>query len=214
MLPGSPRRIAALLIVLGVAGCKILPTGAPIEGEDLAVFDPDAMVAEIWDAKMLPYLREKAGPFAEVQALAVGDAGAAGQKYGNPNKQANSPWTYVASAEGRIVASNTKSRAASIDIDVDADGKADLRVQIGPALRGTALRDSLDFVNFNDFTNQIDFAQFGKSFNTHADRTILSNLPREGLDGRMAKVLGAYVQGSGGELPLMTPAEAEIGPQP
>ncbi|MBX3567961.1 MAG: DUF2291 domain-containing protein [Rhizobiaceae bacterium] len=211
---GSPRLIAALFVVLCIAGCKILPTGAPIDGDVAAKFDPDAMVAEIWDGRMLPYLRDKAGPFAEVQGLAKGDAKAAGEKYGNPNKQANSPWTYVATAEGRIVASNTESRAATVDIDVDGDGKADVRVQIGPALRGTALRDSLDFVNFNEFTNQIDFAQYGKSFNIYADRTILSKLPREALDGRTAKVLGAYVQGSGGDLPLLTPAEAEIGPQP
>ncbi|WP_246694530.1 DUF2291 family protein, partial [Mesorhizobium sp. M2E.F.Ca.ET.209.01.1.1] len=68
----------------------------------------------------------------------------------------------------------------------------DARVQIGPAMRGTALRDSLDFVQFNDFTNQIDFAQFGKAFNAYADKTVLSKLPREALEGRTAKVLGAY----------------------
>ena len=75
--------------------------------------------------------------------------------------------------EGKIVAANTQSRAATIDVDVDGDGKADARVQIGPAMRGTALRDSLDFVQFNEFTNQIDFAQFGKAFNAYADKTVL-----------------------------------------
>ena len=139
---------------------------------------------------------------------------AAGEKYGNPRKQANSPWTYIAKAEGKIVASNTQSRAASVDVDVDGDGKADLRAQIGPAMRGTALRDALDFVDFNSFKNQIDFAQFGKSFNTYANTTVLSKLPREQLDGRTAKLLGAYVPGSGSDLPLMTPAQAEFGPAP
>ena len=57
-------------------------------------------------------------------------------------------------------------------------------MQIGPAMRGTALRDALDFVDFNAFTNQIDFAQFGKSFNTYANKTVLSKLPRDGLDGK------------------------------
>ena len=82
---------------------------------------------------------------------------------------------------------------------------------IGPAMRGTALRDSLDFVDFNSFKNQIDFAQFGKSFNTYANAAVLSKLPREGLDGKQVKLLGAYVPASGSDLPLMTPAEAEIG---
>jgi predicted lipoprotein len=204
--------VAALTLL---AGCKILPT--PTE-EDVAAaanaFNPDHMVEDIWGSKVIPYLEGKAGPFAEVDALAKSDANAAGEKYGNPKKQANSPWTYAARVDGRIVASNTKSRAASIDVDVDGDGKADLRAQIGPALRGTALRDVLDFVNFNEFTNQIDFAQYGKAFNTHADRTVLSKLPREALEGRTARLLGAYVPASGADLPLLTPAEAEIGPAP
>jgi predicted lipoprotein len=207
--------ILAAAAILSLAGCKILPT--PTE-EDVAAaahtFNPDKMVDEIWGSKVIPYLQQKAGPFTEVDALARSDAKAAGGKYGNPKKQANSPWTYAARVEGRIVASNTKSRAGSIDVDVDGDGKADMRAQIGPALRGTALRDVLDFVNFNEFVNQIDFAQYGKAFNTYSDRTVLSKLPREGLEGRTVKLLGAYVPATGADLPLLTPAEAEIGAAP
>lgn len=208
--------IVATALLLGMGGCKILPT--PTEeskaaAADLA-FNPDRMVQEMWTDKVVPYLKGKAGRFQDVSALAASDADAAGEKYGNPRKQANSPWTYVATVEGTIVASNTQSRAASIDVDVDGDGKADLRAQIGPAMRGTALRDALDFVDFNSFTNQIDFAQFGKSFNTYVNANVLDALPREGLDGRQVKLLGAYVAASGDDLPLLTPAEAEMGPAP
>lgn len=206
----------ALVALTSLAGCKILPT--PTEEDKAAAaagaFNPDQMVEEVWAPKVLPYLKGKAGRFQEVSKLAASDAKAAGKKYGNPRKQANSPWTYVAIAEGKIVASNTQSRAATVDVDVDGDGKADLRTQIGPALRGTALRDALDFVDFNSFKNQIDFAQFGKSFNSYANASVLSKLPREQLDGRTATLLGAYVPGSGSDLPLMTPAEAEFGPAP
>ncbi len=205
----------ALVALASLAGCKILPTPTPEDKAAAAsaeAFNPDKMVEEIWVAKVLPYLKKKAGPFQDVRQLAESDAKAAGEKYGNTRKQANSPWTYVAAAEGKIVASNTQSRAATVDVDVDGDGKADLRAQIGPALRGTALRDSLDFVDFNAFKNQIDFAQFGKSFNTYANTNVLLKLPREQLDGRTVTLLGAYAPGSASELPLMTPAEAAIGP--
>ncbi|MBZ9768896.1 DUF2291 family protein [Mesorhizobium sp. CA6] len=205
----------AALVGLSLSACKILPT-LPAQGGDSAnstVFNPDKMVEDIWVSKVIPYLQQKAGPFAEVHALAKTDQVAAGARYGNAKKQANSPWTFAVRVEGKIVAANTQSRAATIDVDVDGDGKADARVQIGPAMRGTALRDSLDFVQFNDFTNQIDFAQFGKAFNAHADKTVLSKLPRDTLEGRTAKVLGAYTIESSQNLPLVTPAEAEIGPK-
>ncbi len=204
--------ILAATLGISLAACKILPTPSGDRGSSTA-FNPDKMVEEIWVAKVVPYLQRKAGPFAEVHALAKTDPASAGAKYGNPNKQANSPWTFAVRVEGKIIAANTASRAATMDIDVDGDGKADARVQIGPAMRGTALRDSLDFIQFNDFTNQIDFAQFGKAFNAYADKAVLSKLPREALEGQTAKVLGAYTLESGQDLPLVTPAEAEIGPK-
>lgn len=213
-----PKRLTCLIVaatagVLSLSACKILPTPSGDE-EDTSAFNPDAMVTEIWTSRVIPHLKAKAAPFAEVEAAAKADPEAAGKKYGNPNKQASSPWTYTVTLDGIIVGSNTKSRAATIDIDVDGDGKADARVQFGPAMRGTSLRDSLDFVNFNEFTNQIDFAQYGKAFNTYVDSTVLSKLPREDLDGRSAKVLGAYSTSKGSDLPLVTPAEVEIGPRP
>lgn len=208
--------LSALAALLVFAGCKILPTPTAEDKAAAAAetFNPDKMVEEMWASKVMPYLTAKAGQFPEVSQLAARDAKAAGEKYGNTRKQASSPWTYVAKAEGKIIAANTQSRAATIDIDADGDGKADLRVQIGPALRGTALRDVLDFVDFNAFKNQIDFAQFGKAFNTYANSTVLSKLPREKLEGRTATLLGAYVPGSATELPLMTPANLTVGAAP
>ncbi|RWC43866.1 MAG: DUF2291 family protein [Mesorhizobium sp.] len=206
--------ILAVTVGVSLTACKVLPTPSAENGGKPPAFNADKMVGDIWAAKAVPYLQQKAGPFPEVHALAKADPAAAGAKYGNPKKQANSPWTFSVRLEGKIVAANTQSRAATMDVDVDGDGKADARVQIGPAMRGTALRDSLDFIQFNDFTNQIDFAQFGKAFNTYADKTVLSKLPREALEGRSVRVVGAYVIGSGQDLPLVTPAEAEIGPKP
>lgn len=214
MLNNKPNwPILVVAVGISLTACKILPTPSGDSG-NAAVFNPDKMVEEIWAAKVVPYLQQKAGPFAEVHALAKTDPASAGAKYGNPKKQANSPWTFAVRVEGKIIAANTQSRAATMDVDGDGDGKADARVQIGPAMRGTALRDSLDFIQFNDFTNQIDFAQFGKAFNAYAVKAVLAKLPRDALEGRTAKVLGAYTLESGQDLPLVTPAQAEIGPKP
>jgi len=144
MLNNKPTwPILAVTVGISLTACKILPTPSGDSG-NAAAFNPDKTVEEIWAAKVVPYLQRKAGPFAEVHALAKTDPASAGAKYGNPNKQANSPWTFAVRVEGKIIAANTASRAATMDIDVDGDGKADARVQIGPAMRGTALRDSLE----------------------------------------------------------------------
>ena len=205
--------IAVVLILVGVmpAACKFERTKTSEEiAAQTTTFNPDKMVADIWDAKVIPYLTSKSGDFKTVRDLENADVEAAGAKYGHKEKVGNSPWTLVVRLEGKIVSSNTESRAATIDVDGDGDGKADATVQIGPAMRGTALRDSLDFVSFNDFTNQIDFAQFGKAFNTYANKTFLEKISRDNLNGSQVKLLGTYQHGVSSALPLISPASLEI----
>lgn len=204
------RLLPIICALVLLAGCKFVETKK--QGEEGGKFDPDKMVAEMWDAKVIPYLRGKAGDFKDVRALEKASPDEAGEKYGHKEKQGTSPWTVVVKLTGKIVAANVESRAGTIDVDADSDGKADARVQIGPVMRGTALRDTLDFVSFNDFTNQIDFAQFGKAFNVHVDKTITSKLPRDALIGKDVTILGAYPFGPASELPLVTPAELALSP--
>lgn len=211
--------MGVIAIGFPLGACKIVatPKKNAASGDDSGApgFDPQKMVAAIWDSKVIPYLTRKAGKFSDVVALAQTNPAEAGKKYGYRAKEGSEPWTLVVKIQGRIVSADTASRAATISVDNGGDGKVAAIVQIGPAMRGTALRDALDFVSFNDFRNQIDYAQYGKAFNQHVDRTILSALPRDSLVGREATVLGAYTLESGGQSPpLVTPAQLTLGPAP
>ena len=196
---------------LALGGCKFVKTEDEEKQAAANAFDPDRLVADIWDAKVVPYIAERAGPFQEVSALAASDLDAAAEKYGHKEKQGNAPWTFVAKVDGVIVAEETKSRAAYVDVDVDGDKKADVRVSIGPAIRGTAIRDSLKFVNFNEFKNQIEWAQYGKSFNTHVNGTLLEKLSRDGLTGKTITATGAYPLPAKGQLPQFVPVTITVG---
>ena len=172
---------------------------------------PDKLVADSWDSKVLPYLNERAGAFQDVSALAASNLDEAAAKYGHKEKQGNAPWTFAARVEGVVVAAETKSRAAYVGVDLNGDGKADVRVSIGPAIRGTAIRDSLKFVNFNEFKNQIEWAQYGKSFNSHVNKTLLEKLPRDDLTGKKLSAVGAYPLPASGQLPQFVPVTITIG---
>jgi predicted lipoprotein len=207
---------ALLIAMLAAAlpGCKIVKTQTPAEKAAEAAkteFNPGNKVEAIWQSQAVPSLEKRAGDFKQVMALVTANPDDAGAKFGHREKEGNAPWTYVVKFEGKITAAETTSRAATIDVDVDGDGKADLKVQIGPAIRGTALRDSLDIVNFNEFKNQIEWAQFGKSFNEKVNATVLTALPRDGLTGKTVKVTGAFPLPTSGQLPLVTPATLVIG---
>ncbi|MGH6808126.1 MAG: DUF2291 family protein [Ensifer adhaerens] len=210
-----PRFQAACTLMLAGAlalgGCKLVKTEDEQKQAAAGAFNPDKLVADIWDAKVVPYLDGRAGAFQEVSALTATDLSAAAEKYGHKEKQGNAPWTFAAKIDGVIVGEEAKSRAAYVDVDVDGDGKADVRVSIGPAIRGTALRDSLKFVNFNEFKNQIEWAQYGKSFNTYVNGVLLEKLPREGLTGKKIKAIGAYPLPAKGQLPQFVPATLTVG---
>jgi predicted lipoprotein len=196
-----------------IVATPVKKTGDADEGNG-GGFDPDAMVNAIWDAKVIPYLTARAGALPDVVTLMLSNPDEAGRKYGYRAKEGNEPWTFAVTLDGRIVAAETTSRAATISVDTKGDGKVAALVQIGPAMRGTALRDSLNFVSFNDFRNQIDYAQFGKAFNQRVAKTILAQLPRDSLVGRDVKILGAFTLESGDQPPLVTPAQLTLGAAP
>ena len=200
-------------IALALPGCKIIKTPTAEEAAEAASggFNPARQVAGIWESKVIPFLETRAGSFQDVAALSKSDLDAAAAKYGHKEKEGSAPWTFAAKVSGTIVKAETASRAAYLDTDVDGDGKADVRIQIGPVIKGTAIRDSLDFVNFNEFKNQIQWAEFGKAFNTHVNGLTLERLPREGLEGKKVEALGAYPLPSSGQPALLTPVTITIG---
>ena len=117
----------------------------------------------------------------------------------------------VAKLEGTIVAANTASRAATIDVDVDGDGKADAARpdRPGDARHGAARQRSTSSTSTH-FTNQIDFAQFGKSFNTHANTAVLAACRATSLTaGTVTSARRLSAAKLGHDLPLVTPAEAD-----
>ncbi len=200
----------AIAAALLVTGCRIVPTPPKGGGQAMpaaGAFDPDRMAADLWQPKVLPYLAAKAGPLRQVLDLAQRDPDAAGARWGY-RPRPDAPWVYVVRLDGRIVGADLDTRAATITVDADSAPEVD--VQIGPVIRGTALRDALDFVSFDAFTNQIDFARFGKALNQVADRTQLAALPRDGLAGRHVRAVGALTLG--GARPLLTPATLALEP--
>jgi len=208
------KSASIVLLACGVAlsGCKIIKTPTAEEAAEARGdnFNPDRAVAQIWESKVVPYFAEKSISLGEVMDAANSNLDAAGEKYGHREKQGNAPWTFATKLEGTVVGAETKSRAAYVDVDSNGDGKADARVQIGPTVRGTAIRDALKIVNFNEFRNQIEWAQFGKSFNILVNDSILTKLPREDLIGMKVTATGAFPMPSKGQLPLFTPVSISL----
>ncbi|WP_189051788.1 DUF2291 family protein [Aliidongia dinghuensis] len=159
--------LAAACIAFIVRGITVVPDGelATTDANGNPVFEPKAYVASIWDARVLPYLKDKSGDAAPVLVALADQPDQAGPRYGYRARSSDGPWVFAVHGEGRIVAADTGLRHATVTVDV-AGHEAVL--QIGPVIYGTALRDGLPFLSFDSVANQIQFAQLSHELNDRA----------------------------------------------
>jgi predicted lipoprotein len=211
-------RLTGVLLVL-IGGCRLekidpaatasLPSA--LGSFDNKSFDPNGQVAAMWDSKVIPAVRGRAEDFNKLRDAMRANLDTAGQQHGHRERGEGAPWSMTTWVKGKVVSVDTGSSVGKIGVDVDGDGKADVLVQIGPVLRGTSLRDSLAFVSFTQYTNQIEYAQLANAFNQRAFDTALKGLPRDRLQGRAVWVLGTFATtGDDDEPPQVTPVEIRL----
>ena len=67
-----------------------------------------------------------------------------------------------------------------------------LRVQTGPAINGTELRDVTGDINFSQFTNQIEYQDAGSALNKELKKLVLDSIDTSALTGKTVAVVGAF----------------------
>lgn len=78
---------------------------------------------------------------------------------------------------------------------VTADGLPEgvtIRVQTGPAINGTELRDITGDIEFGSFKNQIEYQNAGAGLNRAMSTEVLTDLDRDTLTGKSVSVTGAF----------------------
>lgn len=67
-----------------------------------------------------------------------------------------------------------------------------VRVQTGPAINGTAVRDATGLISFGQFTNQIDYQNAGSALNNEIKKQVLAKVDTGKLTGKTISVVGAF----------------------
>lgn len=67
-----------------------------------------------------------------------------------------------------------------------------IRVQFGPAINGTEVRDATGTIAFGDFTNQIEYQDAGTALNNQVKALVFANLDRDNLTGKTVSVVGVF----------------------
>ena len=204
----------ALAVTPLLAACKVVPLAADRAARErmAGAFDASRYVDTVWDAQATPYWTKSAVPFPDLAAAIDRGLDAAGARDGRRAGD-GSPWTFVAEGQGVVTGVDTTARAGRLTVAAPVTGgqPRDIQIQIGPVVSGSTLRDSLPFVTFNDFSNQIAFAEVGGAMSR---RAIAQARPfAQGLKvGDRVTFVGALALSRAGEPILLTPVRLERAP--
>ena len=179
--------IAALVVVLLIAmgfSTKVVRIGSE---QDVAegVFSPESFGAAEFP-KVKASVVERAVDAATLGPAVMADKAAAAKQYG------------VAAGVGSVipvkftgVVGEGKSGIYYVDVPgMPADVK--IRVQTGPAINGTDLRDATGEIAFGHFKNQIEYQNAGAAINNTMKKEVLAGLDNSALTGKTVSVTGAF----------------------
>lgn len=177
--------IAAIVVIGAIAlDTKVVQIGSASDVRQ-QVFSPETFGAEQFP-KIQADVEKRAVAASELAAAITADKKAAGDKYG------------VATSTGPVIPvtlSGTFGTRKSNTNEMKIDGlppETVVRVQTGPAVNGTDLRDATGTIQFGQFTNQIQYQDAGSAINNEMKKAVFAGLDPDQLDGKTATVVGVF----------------------
>ena len=187
-LRSGARRRKLVLLAIGVALLVAMAVDTkvvPIEQLKSDVFSPAD-----YGKKDFPRIQaeiEKAAVDAKELALAItADKTAAGEKYGKPGSVGP-----IFPVKFTGVVGEGSSGVFKVQVEGMPEGSG-IRVQTGPAINGTEVRDATGTVDFGQFTNQIEYQDTGSALNNEVKSQVIGDLDREKLPGKTVEVVGVF----------------------
>lgn len=180
-----------LLLIGMLTACTIVPIAEVEAIKQSETFDPVTYVDGIWEGQVVPTILEKAVDLPTVLTAIEADLADAGATYAtvSPSGALN----FVVRAQGTVTAVDTASRNGTAVIQVAGySGATQVMLQIGPLVRGDALRDGVGFIKFGDFKDQTEFGQVSKELNRRVTEIVLADLDLAGLVGKQLTFDGVF----------------------
>ena len=173
-------------------------------------FNADSYATKTWDDKVLKYFNEKAIQ-ADILIKAIKEnATNAGTKYGYKNLQSSGDLNFIIKGKGKLINVDKSSKNEMINLDLAPyDKNPDVKIQIGPVIKQTSIRDSLDFIKFDDFENQIEYATVSNSYNNLVIDKVLKGINFNNSVNKEIEFIGAFTFEKTGGI-IITPVNIKV----
>jgi len=190
----------ALCVVAAMALDTTVVTIGSDEDTRVAGFSPDA-----YGAEQFPRIREdittRAADAATLAAALAEDKAAAAAQYGTGGAMPVLPV--------RLSGTVGEGKGGIYDVAVEGVEGVRIRVQTGPAINGTDLRDAPGDIAFGEFKNQIEYQDAGAGINRAMKAEVLEGLDTSDLTGKQMTVTGAFKL-INPKMWLITPVEVSV----
>lgn len=210
------RRLAALLLVLAFAassltGCvKVVKIGEEDKLTGEVAFNADSDVESIWQSKAVPELAEKAVDLKEFLTQSKGDLKTLADKHGKYSMGSSGELNYVVKGTAEVVKVDQSKKAGVMDVRLQGyDGPEAIQLQVGSVFKGSAVRDSLSFIKYEDYKNQVQWASVSQSIHAVIQKQVLDPLNVASLTGKTVEFVGCFTVDGNDKL-LITPVQMTV----
>lgn len=172
MYKTTRSRIVAVILIgqILLSSCAIVPLNSGSANS----FNPSSYVGSVWNGKVIPYMNEHAFDINTVLNAVKKNVNAAGKKYGIELN--GSGWNFLVKGSVKITGYNSNYGQGLANIEATSNSSTNrLQMQTGPVILGTSIRDTLQFVKFGQFENQIQFAEVASAFNKFVYNKVLKH---------------------------------------
>lgn len=199
-----------ILAVTMMTGCvKVVKIGEEGKYTGNVEFNAGDDVAKIWESAALPEMTEKAVELNTFLTEAKGDLKSLADKYGKYSMGTTGELNYVVKGTGTVEEVDTKSKVGFIKVKLEGyTGPETVKIQIGPVYKGSAIRDSLSFIKFGDYTNQEEWAAVSQGINKVVAESVVTPAKPETLQGKNISFIGAFTVSDNTQV-LITPSVLE-----
>lgn len=209
---GSKTAAAGLVLAM-LAGCTVLPLEEDKRLREIraGTFDADYYAKSRWNSEIMPALEAQVVPLAQLAVVANSDLAEVGRKFGRRAGE-GAAWAFVVSGEGTVRAVNSKSRRGIVMLAIPGKGgEHTVLMQSGPVVSGSAVRDALPSIKFDDFSDQVAFAEVGNALTEQALRQTEPMLRAVRPGHKLQFTAVASLSNSGDPL-LLTPVRIVLRP--
>lgn len=203
--------VLILFVLSAFTGCiKVVKIGEEGKLTGQTGFDADSVVAKFWSAQAMPELQKDAVDLGTLLSESNGSLKSLGTKYGRYTLGTTGDLSYVVKGTAQVTGVDQTKKAGFLQVALDGyTGQETIELQIGPVYNGTAVRDSLSFLKYQNFENQVQWAEISQSIHKLIQKQVVDPVHADTLSGKTVDFVGCFtVEGNSGL--LITPVELSV----